>query len=125
MSGTYKLDGEFFPTNPIAKRWRRQEVASGGEGASIYAGFWSIELDFPTLETAPGTGSTSFFYDAWIGGGLHTAQLPHPRDGNLTGFTGVNIKEWAYELDDVDADNWAQGPRLVLDRISMSATGSV
>lgn len=124
-TGTYKLDGSFFPTDPIAKRWRRQEVGRSGEGETIFADFWILELDFPTLNTSEAGAETSFFYDAWMAGGLHTALLPHPRTAMLTGFTSVNIAEWAFELDDIDSDNWARGPRLVLDHISMSATGSV
>jgi len=84
-----------------------------------------LELDFPTLNTSAEGEETSFFYDKWIAGGLHTALLPHPRTAMLTGFTGINIVEWAFEIDDIDSNDWARGPRLVLDRISMSATGSV
>lgn len=122
MSGTYKLDGTFFPVNPTAKRWKRQAVGHGGEAETIYSGLWQIELEFPTLDMAT---EASYFYDLWVGGGLHTAQLPHPRDGLLTGFTGVNIESWDYEFEDVDADGWGSRPRLVLDNINMSATGNV
>lgn len=122
MSGTYKLDGEFYPVDPLAKRWRREGVGTGGEAETIFSGFWQIELDFPMLEMS---GEADWFYDRWLAGGLHTAQLPHPRDGTLTGFTGVNIKSWEYEFTDVDSDNWADGPRMVLSHINMSATGNV
>jgi len=122
MSGTYKLDGEFFPVNPIAKRWRREDVGSSGEAETIYSGFWQIELDFPMLEMED---EADWFYDKWIAGGLHEAQLPHPRDGTLTGFTSVNLKSWEFEFTDVDADAWADGPRMVLSHINMGATGNV
>lgn len=122
MSGTYKLDGEFFPENPIAKSWKREAVGTGGEAETIYSGFWQIELEFSTLNSAD---EASWFFDRWLAGGLHTAQLPHPRDGTLTGFTGVNIKAWDFEFGDVDADEWADRPRLLLTHINMSATGNV
>jgi len=122
-TGTYKLDDLFFPTDPIAKRWARQPVGEiSGVGESIYTDFWQLELEFPTLESS---AQASFFYDRWMTGGLHTALLPHPRSGQLVGFTGVNIEDWAFEFDDVEQEYWAQGPRLVLNHISMSATGSV
>jgi hypothetical protein len=122
MSGTYKIDGSFFPEDPIAKRWKREEVGRGGRAETIYSGFWQIELEFPTLLAA---SQASFFYDLWVAGGLHTAQLPHPRDGHLCGFTSVNLSSWEYEFTDVDSDDWAERPRLVLSHISMSATGAV
>lgn len=121
MSGTYELDAELFPHDPVAKRWKREDVGTGGEAESIYSGFWQIELDFPILLAA---SEASFFYDRWMAGGLHDARLPHPRDGTLTDFTGVNIKSWDYEFMDVDSDDWADRPRLVLTHIHMSATGS-
>lgn len=121
MSGTYQLDGALFPKNPIAKRWRREKVADSGVGESIYTAFWQLELEFPTLD-APDEGS--FFYDRWTAGGLHTAVLPHPRTGQLVGFTGVDIVDWVFEFDDIDRDNWDTSPRMVLGHISMSATGT-
>ena len=120
-TGTFKLDGEFFPTDPIAKRWGRDDVASSGVGESVYAAFWRLELSFPLLES----DQLAFFHDRWTAGGLHTAVLPHPRTGQLVGFTGVNIQDWAFEFNDVEQNKWGEGPRLVLGHISMSATGSV
>jgi hypothetical protein len=121
MSGTFQLDGQLFPTDPIRKRWSREEVARSGVGEGIYPAFWRLELEFPTLDNPD---ESSFFYDRWTAGGLHSAVLPHPRTGQLVGFTGVNIAEWAYDINDVDANTWGEGPRLTLDHVSMSATGT-
>lgn len=122
MSGTYQLDGNLFTKNPLAKRWQRQQVARSGVGESIYSDFWQIELSFGILSVAD---DIPFFEAQWFAGGLHTAVLPHPETGNLTGFTGVNIAEFGYEFNDVEADSWADGGRLLLDHISLSATGTV
>ncbi len=121
MSGTYQLDGSLFPLDPIAKRWKRQNVAASGVGEGIYAGFWSLELEFPTQQMAT---QASFFFDRWMAGGLHTAVLPHPRTGQLVGFSGCNMNEWAFEISDVDANSWATRPQLVIDHVSLSATGT-
>jgi hypothetical protein len=122
MSGTYQLDGSLFTKNPLAKRWQRQQIARSGVGESIYSDFWQIELSFGILSVAD---DIPFFEARWFAGGLHTAVLPHPETGNLTGFTGVNIAEFNYEFNDVEADSWADGGRLLLDHISLSATGTV
>jgi hypothetical protein len=122
MSGTYKLDGQLFSKNPIAKRWQRQRVATSGVGESIYSNFWRIELSFGALETNP---DVAYFEDRFLAGGLHTAILPHPKTGELTGFTGVNIADFNYEFTDVDSDGWGEGGRMILDHISLSATGTV
>lgn len=122
MSGTYRIDGELFPQNPIAKRWQRQSVAVGGVGETIYSDFWQVELSFGTLESNP---DIAFFENKWLSGGLHSAVLPHPRTGELVGFTGVNIQEFNHEFNDIDSDSWAESGRLVLNHISLSATGTV
>lgn len=121
MSGTYALDGEYFPINPIEKRWGKEKLGTGGTGEDILSGVWQLELVFPTLASS----DAGWFYDRWTAGGLHTAQLPHPRDGMLTGFTGVSIAEWTTVFNDVDRDGWQLGGRLMLGNIDMSATGTV
>lgn len=122
MSGTYKLDGILFTQNPIAKRWSRQAVAVSGVAEAIYSDFWQIELSFGDLETNP---DIAYLETRWLAGGLHTAVLPHPQTGHLTGFTGVNIQDIGYEFTDVDSDGWANGTRMMLNHISLSATGTV
>lgn len=118
----YKLDGEDFPKDPIAKRLTRTPIAASGVGETIYSNFWQVELNFPILKTQ---GEIDFFMGKWLGGGLHTATLPHPKTGTMTGFTGVNIASFDYEFFDVDEDGWAQGARMVIDQISLQATGTV
>lgn len=121
MSGTYKLDGTLFPKNPISKRWTRQVIDTTGVGESIYSDFWQIELTFGALKVAD---EMSFLENAWLTGGLHTAVLPHPVTGHLTGFTGTNIQDVSFEFTDVDSDYWAEGGRALLNHISLSATGT-
>lgn len=119
----YKLDGSDFPKDPLSKRWSRQQVATGGAGEPIYTAFWQIELAFPVLSVSD---EVSFFEGRWLAGGLHTAVLPHPKTGSMTGFTGVAIADFSYELSDVDSDGWTEsGPRLRLQHINLGATGTV
>jgi len=123
MSGTYQIDSTLFPKNPLSKRWQRQQIATSGVGSSIYADFWQLEMSFGALKVS---GEVSFFENLWLTGGLHTAVLPHPKTGTLTGFTGINISEFVYSLNDVERDNWAEaGATLSLNHISLSATGTV
>lgn len=120
MSGTYELDEQLFTKNPLRKRWTRDEIASRGTGESIFAAFWTLDLEFSTFDTE----DTDFFFGRWYTGGLHTAVLPHPKTGHLTLFTGVNIKNVEYTFTDVDSDSWADGARMTLDHINLAATGS-
>lgn len=121
MSGTFEMDGLLFSKDPLQKRWRRQEVAVGGEAESIFAAPYTLEMDFGILEAS----DHAFFFDRFTAGGLHTAVLPHPRDGNLTGFTGgVNFKSLETEYMDVDANSFVQGTRVVLDHILLNVTGT-
>lgn len=122
MSGTYKIDNDLFTQNPISKRWTRQQVAVSGVGEAIYSDFWQVELSFGALETDP---DINFFEGKWLAGGLHNVTLPHPRTGVLTSFTGANLRDFSYEFTDVDSDGWADGARMVIDHISLSATGTV
>lgn len=122
MSGTYRLDGRYFTVDPIAKRWSRQPIASIGTAESIYSSFWQCELSFGALEVVP---DVQFFQTRWLAGGLHTATLPHPTTGELTGFTGTNIQDFSYEFNDVDSDSWGEGARMVISHINLSATGTI
>lgn len=123
MSGTYQIDNTLFPKNPLTKRWQRQQIATSGVANSIYSDFWQINMTFGTLKTSD---EVSFFENLWLTGGLHTAILPHPKTGALTGFTGVNIADFAYSFNDVERDSWAEaGATLLLNHISLSATGTV
>lgn len=123
MSGTYQLDGTLFPKNPLTKRWSRQQIAVSGVGESIYTDFHQIEMSFGILEH---DNEISFFEDAWLGGGLHTVVLPHPKTAVLTGFTGVNIQDFTWTFNDVASDSFTeQGSTLTLNHISLSATGTV
>lgn len=122
MSGTFKIDQEFFPVDPISKRWSRQATATSGEGEKIYANFWSLELSFSTMAASD---ELSWFYDRWVGSsGLHTVCFPHPRDGTMTGFTGVSFDDFSYEFTDVDNNAFGEGGRAIFSHISLSATGS-
>lgn len=121
MSGTYQLDGELFTKNPLAKRWQRRKIAADGVGQPIFTSFWQLELSFGTLETQ---SDVDFFEGKFLAGGLVSAVLPHPKTGNLTGFTGVAIEEFSYEYNDVEADSWAESARMLLGHINLAATGT-
>ena len=121
MSGTFQIDSQLFPKDPLFKRWERQEVARSGVGETIYSDFWQLTLNFGMLAM---TGEVDFFEGRWLAGGLHNVVLPHPKTGVLTGFSGTNIQEFAYELIDVESNTWANNPTLILDHISLSATGT-
>lgn len=118
----YKLDGTNFPIDPIDKAPTRQQIAQSGVGESIYTNFWQYELNFPTLKTRT---ELDFFMGKWLAGGLHTMVLPHPVTGNMTGFTGCNIAEFAYRFMDVEQDGWAASARMLVNHVSLSATGTV
>ena len=122
MSGTYKLDGTLFTRNPLTKTWNRQAIAVHGTNEPIFTDFWNLDMSFGWLESAT---EMNFFEDAFLDGGEHTAQLPHPQTGQLTGFTGVFISEFSFEFNDIDRNKYAVGARLVLEHISLSATGTV
>lgn len=119
---TYKLDGTNFSRNPLTKSWRRTQLAVHGTNEPIFTDFWQIEMSFGWLTSA---SEMNFFEDAFLDGGPHTALLPHPQTGVLTGFTGVFIDEFSYEFNDIERNAYAVGARLVLGHISLSATGTV
>lgn len=127
MSGTYQLSNinsstmALFPTNPIAKRWSAQRIATGGQREPIFAAFWRLELDFDTLQTR---GESDFFMSRFIAGGLYNAYLPHPITGRTVGFTGVSIEAVDFEFDDIERDSWAENYRVTLG-INLYATGTV
>lgn len=118
----YKLDGTEFPTDPISKRPTRQFIGKQGTGESIYFAFWQYELNFPLLETET---DLEFLVGKWLAGGLHTAVLPHPKTGTMTGFTGVNIADVSYEFIDVEEDGWAASARMLIDHVNIGATGTI
>jgi hypothetical protein len=122
MSGTYKLDGALFQRNPLTKNWDRQQVGAHGTNEPIFTDFWSLDMSFGWLTSA---SEMNFFESAFLDGGEHTAQLPHPKTGHLTGFTGVYIAEFSYDFNEYERNKYAVGARLVLEHISLSATGTV
>lgn len=122
MSGTYKLDGSLFERNPLTKTWSRQQVAIHGTNEPIFTDFWSLDMSFGWLTSAT---EMNFFEDAFLDGGAHTAQLPHPQTGELVGFTGVFIADFSYEFNEYERNKYAVGARLVLEHISLGATGTV
>ncbi len=122
MSGTYKLGGELFPKNPLAKNWRRTQIGTHGTNEPIFVNIWQLEMSFGWLNSV---AEMSFFENRFLTGGAYTAQLPHPETGELTGFTGVYIGNFSYEFNDIERNKYAIGARLILERINLSATGTV
>lgn len=121
MSGTYRLDGELFITNPLRKRWTREQLATSGTGEPLFSAYHTLELEFGELTS----DEAGWFFSRWSAGGLHTAVLPHPHTRELVGFTGVAFSEWSDDILDVDSDDWAAGARMRLTHIDLSATGVV
>jgi len=126
MSGTYQLGNPgpplaLFPKNPLTKRWQREQAATRGTGEPIYSAFWRLDLGFGSLRTQ---GDSDFFESRFISGGLYHAILPHPITGLPVGFTGVAIEDYQFTFTDVDRDYYAEGARLSLGHINLSATGT-
>lgn len=121
MSGTYELDGQLFPQNPIEKIWTRTQIGVSGIGSPIFGPFWTMEARFDRLNA---DGENSFFMAHYLNGGLHTVKLPHPYDGSLTQFTGVALADVSFAFDDIDRDSYAVGSRVVFGHINILATGT-
>lgn len=120
MSGTYQLDSQLFPKNPLRKRWVPNRVATRGTGEPILTDIWRFEVSFGILETI---GDVSFFESRFFRlGGLYPAVLPHPETGQLTGFTGVAIENFDYEFPDWEAEFYAENATMSL-RVDIRATG--
>jgi hypothetical protein len=67
VSGTFSLDGNLFPKDPLTKRWTRQRTATGGPGEGIFIDFWRLEMRFGTLDTV---GESDFFMGKFLESGL-------------------------------------------------------
>jgi hypothetical protein len=117
MSGTFRLDNELFPKDPLTKRWVRERTATQGPGEPIFVDLWRFEMRFGTLETV---GEHSFFLGKFLESGLHTAVLPHPEDGSLQTFTGVAISDYRFSFNDIDRDGWTVNPVMILGSIPVA-----
>lgn len=111
MSGTFQLDSELFPRDPLTKRWTRQRVATASTAEGIFVDLWRLEMRFGTLDTQ---GESDFFMEKFLASGLHDAVLPHPEDGSLQSFTGVAIANYSFSFGDIDRDGFALNPSLTL-----------
>jgi hypothetical protein len=111
VSGTFQLDSELFPKDPLTKRWTRERTAVSSVGEGIFLDFWRLECRFGTLDTQ---GESDFFMNKFLASGLHSAVLPHPEDGSLQTFTGVAIADYNFTFGDVDRDAFALNPVLIL-----------
>jgi len=117
MSGTFRLDNQLFPRDPLTKRWVRERAGTGGPGEGVFVDLWRFEMRFGTLATI---GESDFFMSKFLEAGLHTAVLPHPEDGSLQTFTGVAIANYGFSFNDVDRDAWAVNPTLILAAIPVA-----
>lgn len=117
MSGTFQIDGNLYPRDPLTKTWQRQRTATGGQGEGIFIDFWQLDMRFGTLDLI---GESDFFMDKFLEAGLHTVVLPHPEDGSLQTFTGVAIADYSFSFNDIDRDVWAVNPRLVMTSIPVA-----
>lgn len=117
MSGTFSLDSQLFPKDPLTKRWVRDRVATQSTAEGVYVDLWRLEMSFGTLATV---GESDFFMAKFLASGLHNAVLPHPEDGSLQSFTGVAISDYSFSFGDVDHDAYALNPRLILSAIPVA-----
>ncbi len=93
MSGTFQLNGQLFPKDPLTKNWVSERVATRGTREGVYSEVWRFDCSFGTLETQ---GESDFFMIKFRAGGLYTAVLPHPDTSTLTTFTGVAIDNYTF-----------------------------
>lgn len=121
-TGTFEIDGDLFPKDPLRKRWiPPRRVGTKGGGAGVYTAFWRCELSFGTLDAGQ---ENSFFVSKFASGDLHTVKLPHPWSSQLVTFTGAALEEISFEFDDTDNNKWAIGSRVVFGHINLMATGT-
>lgn len=121
MSGTFELDNQLFPTDPISKRWSRQEAGKGANRVPVFSSVWSLSLRFPTLESRT---QANFFESRYMAGGLYNLKAPSPHDGTLTTYTGVAIESFEYTTNDIESQAWVVSPTLIFS-VDISATGTV
>ena len=120
MSGTFEIDGELFPVDPIKKRWSPVRSSTYGTAAPGIQNIRGLTLQFPTMEM---NGQSSFFQAKFMQGGLHTIKVVDPHHGGLTTFTGVTIENYQFTIPQNDNQYWAQSPNLSLS-INILATGT-
>jgi hypothetical protein len=121
-TGTFELDGQLFPTDPLKKRWSRNKTDDGGLGEPGFAHIWALTFQFPTMEV---TAQSSFFYTKFVAGGLHTIKcVAHDSEnGELATYTGVTIVNYSYSIPPTDNQKWAQNPTMTLS-VDIRATGT-
>lgn len=88
MSGTYRIDGNLFPENPISNRWVARELYLAGTGEVVVSSLWEWEGTFAPMSES----EFDFYMNRWEVGGLHSVVLPEPGDGTLTVYSGVSLK---------------------------------
>jgi len=119
MSGTYRLDGQLYPVNPISTVWVSPEiVGTSGNGVPIFSPVRQCELQFPIMEVA----EWLWFQTKFEQGTLHDAVLPAPYDQILTQYTGVSILSLDQEKTDIR--EWVFDGAMVLANINLGATGA-
>lgn len=110
-TGTFQLDNQIFPKDPLTKNWIRPPVAVGGNRKTLFGDRWALQLNFGALET---TTEHNFFWQKYIAGGLYNAVLPHPANGKLFAASGVAIDSYEWTWDDVGPNSHAINPRMTL-----------
>jgi len=118
MSGTYKIDDELFPLNPLSVQWKREQLGTSGIGVPMFADVWQVEMRFGILDA----GEFDWFMSRTLAGGLHSVVLPHPSTWELTQYTGVSIMN----LDGVRQDviGYVHDSNLLFGNIHLNATGT-
>lgn len=119
MSGTFQLDGELFPQNPLEKRWNGEKLGYTGDRVPVLSGVWTYSLSFGLMSAE----NYRFYEDKFIAGGIHQAVLPHPISSDLSLFTGVYIDSVEGGFNDVDRNSYVTDVSMTL-RVSIGSTGS-
>lgn len=120
MSGTFQIDGNLFPSNPLDKTWQAEKVDHKGTREPVFSGVWTLNLSFAITSTS----DAEFFQARFIQDGQrHTAVLPHPITGQLATFTGVYIDEFQGTFDQYDYNAYQSDVNMTL-RVYIGSTGT-
>jgi len=110
----FLIDGETISCGPLTKNWRRPMLGRHGTFEPVQSGVWAVDLSFGLLES---DGGITTLEEAYQADGLHVVDLPHPRTGLMTTFSGVAIDDLSHTFNEFDSDGWNQDVRLSLSGI--------
>jgi hypothetical protein len=118
-TGTFQIDGELFPSNPLEKSWGSESLGNYGTRAPFISGTWNLSLSFAITSSS----DAKFFQTRFIQGDRKAAVLPHPITGELALFTGVYIDQFQGDFDQYDYNNYQTSVNMNL-RVRIGSTGT-